>query len=155
MSLNAADSSVEGMGDFDSDGELTVADVNSLSAAVAGDSSESTWDLNTDDVVDARDIHFWVAALKSTSLGDANLDGSVKFDDFMALSGNFGQPGGWGEGDFDGNGTVNFTDFLVLSQNFGSVAEAASASAASVPEPTGISIALFGLLGMIGFRKRR
>ena len=91
--------------------------------------------------------------------GDANLDGEVNFADFLTLSDHFGEgsrrdPRGWSQGDFDGNGEVNFPDFLILSENFGAIA-AANSSAAAVPEPTGISIALFGLLALIGFRKRR
>ena len=90
--------------------------------------------------------------------GDANLDGVVNFPDFLALSEHFGEgsrrdPRGWSQGDFDGDGEVTFPDFLILSENFGTVA--AAASAASVPEPTAGSIALFGLLGLMGFRKRR
>ena len=84
--------------------------------------------------------------------GDANLDDEVNFADFLILSENFGQDGAWQEGDFDGDGTVGFHDFLALSVNF---AGAANASAAAVPEPTAASLALFGLLGLIGFRKRR
>ena len=84
--------------------------------------------------------------------GDADLNDEVNFVDFLILSENFGQEGTWREGDFDGDGTVGFSDFLALSENFGGSAEA---SAAAVPEPTGLSIALFGLLGLIGFGKRR
>ena len=87
--------------------------------------------------------------------GDANLDDVVNFADFLILSENFGQDGAWREGDFDGDGTVGFPDFLALSKNFGNVAAAANLSAAAVPEPTGLSMAVFGLLGLIGFRKRR
>ena len=91
-----------------------------------------------------------VTAVPKLTAGDANLDNEVNFADFLILSENFGQAGAWREGDFDGDGTVDFPDFLALSANFSGAAEAAS-----VPEPTGLSIALFGLLGMIGFRKRR
>ena len=99
----------------------------------------------------------WIFGIDDVSItlaaaGDTNLDGEVKFDDFLALSANFGEEGGWEQGDFDGDGTIDFPDFLALSANF---VGPANASAASVPEPTAQSIALFGLLGMIGFRKRR
>lgn len=99
----------------------------------------------------------WIFGIDDVSItlaaaGDTNLDGEVKFDDFLALSANFGESGGWEQGDFDGNGQVDFPDFLALSANFGG---AANASVSSVPEPTAASIALFGLLGLIGFRKRR
>lgn len=52
--------------------------------------------------------------------GDANLDGAVKFDDFLLFSKNFGkQVERSAEGDFDGDGKVGFADFLLLSKNFG------------------------------------
>lgn len=76
----------------------------------------------------------------------------MKFDEFLALSANFGEAGGWQQGDFDGDGQVRFPDFLALSANFGG---AANASASSVPEPTGLSLAVLGLLGPIGYRMRR
>jgi hypothetical protein len=84
--------------------------------------------------------------------GDANLDDEVNFADFLILSENFGEAGAWRDGDFDGDGMVGFPDFLALSANFG---EVGNASAASIPEPNAASIALLGLLAMIGFRKRR
>ena len=93
-----------------------------------------------------------VTAVPELTDGDANLDNEVNFADFLILSENFGQDGTWREGDFDGDGTIDFPDFLALSANFGGPA---NASAATVPEPAGLSIALFGLLGLIGLRKRR
>ena len=51
--------------------------------------------------------------------GDANRDGKVDMDDFLALSAAFGQEGDWLNGDFDRDGTVGFNDFLLLALNFG------------------------------------
>ena len=64
--------------------------------------------------------------------GDTNLDGSVGIDDFLVLSGNFGEPGHWSAGDFDADGFVRFADFLRLSGSFGHRLSAIAA----VPEPT-------------------
>ena len=83
--------------------------------------------------------------------GDANLDDEVNFADFLVLSENFGQDGAWREGDFDGDGTVGFPDFLALAENFG---RSVPSAAAAVPEPTGMLMAAFGILGLIGFRRR-
>ena len=120
----------------------------------AGSRLRFRWEITGE--VDASEE--WIFGIDDVSItlaaaGDTNLDGEVKFDDFLALAENFGKEGGWGQGDFDGNGQVAFDDFLALAENFGSVAKAAAV--APVPEPTAASIALLGLLGLIGFRKQR
>lgn len=72
--------------------------------------------------------------------GDANLDGSVGFDDFLRLSAHFGkdiflEPApGWFTGDFDLDGVPDMDDFLALSANFGRSKEAPALS--TVPEPS-------------------
>ena len=97
----------------------------------------------------------WIFGIDDVSItlaaaGDTNLDGVVTFDDFLALSANFGEAGSWEQGDFDGNGQVDFPDFLALSANF-----RGANAAAAVPEPAGLGLALFGVLGLIGLRNRR
>ena len=115
---------------------------NADSGTHEGDPGDSDgWLIGIDDV-----------GITVAAAGDTNFDGEVQFDDFLALSANFGEEGGWGQGDFDGDGQVDFLDFLALSANFGG---AAPAAASAVPEPNAASIALFGLMGLIGFRKRR
>jgi hypothetical protein len=63
--------------------------------------------------------------VKYTLLGDANLDGTVNFNDFSILQNHYGQAGGWSSGDFNYDGTVNFNDFSILQNNYGSTAESA------------------------------
>ena len=68
------------------------------------------------------------------SMGDANGDGMVAFDDFLVLSTNFGGAAtSHTEGDFNCDGMVAFDDFLILSTNFGQ-----AVGAQSVPEPSGV-----------------
>lgn len=84
---------------------------------------------------------------ESELAGDVDANGEVDFADFLVLSANFGNdvdPAG-SSGDIDGNGNVDFSDFLILSANFGQSAGAV----ASVPEPTGLVLLLFGV-GIIG-----
>jgi titin len=52
--------------------------------------------------------------------GDANLDGSVNFNDLLVLARNYNPSvaGGWAAGDFTGDGVVNFSDLLALSRNY-------------------------------------
>jgi hypothetical protein len=86
--------------------------------------------------------------------GDLDGNGTVEFADFLVMSANFGQATstdeGHLEGDIDCNGTVEFADFLVLSNNFGQ-----SVAAASVPEPSSISLLMIcgSLVGLL--RRRR
>lgn len=82
--------------------------------------------------------------------GDVNGDGEVSFADFLVLSENFGRDDDVShrDGDIDCNGEVSFGDFLILSENFGT-----SVGAASVPEPSGLTI--LGALGITLYIVRR
>ena len=149
LSIEFENSVVETLlGDFDGDNELLANDIDLLCAAVRSGENAIDFDLNADGVVDLEDQRVWVEDVRGTFFGDADLDGSVLFPDFLALSNSFGQSpfdGGWAMGDHDCDSEVNFSDFLLLSANFGSVGEAAAS--ASVPEPNGgLWVALFGIL---------
>ena len=87
-------------------------------------------------------------------VGDADGNGQVEFADFLQLSSSFGTAGDWIAGDFDGNGVVEFADFLGLSANFGQSVEAAT-SIATIPEPSGTTLALLCFLILSGLRGRR
>lgn len=101
------------------------------------------------------------ALLASGSLrGDANLDGTVSFPDFLSLSGNFGQAfelgmlGQWWSGDFDCDGQINFGDFLILSENFGKSGGNSTTEAASVPEPSGLVLVMLLVISGSTLRQR-
>lgn len=83
--------------------------------------------------------------------GDTDGNGIVEFEDFIILSTNFGTMQEWTGGDFDGNGLVDFGDFLGLSTNFDGV----NVGAQPVPEPNSGLLASFGMLLLLGVRKRR
>lgn len=138
------------LGDFDSDGLLTAIDIDLLSDEVTANTNQAVFDLTGDAIVDQADRQMWVEDLAGSFFGDANLDGTVEFPDFLALSAGFGMPGGWAEGDFDGNGEVEFPDFLTLSASFGQTA----AATASVPEPATKAFALAIPLAMLLVRRR-
>lgn len=89
--------------------------------------------------------------LLHTPSGDANNDGTVSFADLLILSTEFGmtQNARWEDGDFDGDGGVGFGDFLMLSENFGQVA------AVSIPEPSGIMLAIFGAVALGGGKGKK
>jgi kynurenine formamidase len=58
--------------------------------------------------------------------GDANLDGTVDFEDFTVLSENFGSEGDWSQGDFNDDGRIDFPDFVILGENYGNSIGAAT-----------------------------
>jgi hypothetical protein len=80
--------------------------------------------------------------------GDANGDGVVNVGDLGILAGNYGTLEGatWEMGDFNGDGAVNVGDLGILAGNYG------SSVAASVPEPTCLS--LLGLSGLAMIRRK-
>ena len=65
--------------------------------------------------------------------GDATLDGTVGYDDFLILKNNFNQPGKfwWEQGDFNHDGVVNAADLLILKANLGPVTSAQAAEIAA------------------------
>lgn len=107
-------------GDFDNDGSVDVEDLELLQAAVAAANVDLIYDLDGDGGVSSGDIEWMVNDVLNLLPGDADLNGTVEFPDFLALSGNFGKRDVfWRGGDFDGDNEVSFTDFLQLSRNFG------------------------------------
>ena len=71
--------------------------------------------------------------LKYLVIGDLNGDGSVNFNDLLALAQHYGNTGAdWAKGDLNYDGTVNFNDLLALAQHYGQTAAVAAAPASTV-----------------------
>ena len=104
--------------DFDDDEQLTAADIDLLSRQISDGTNRGRFDLNEDSMVDQADLDRWLNDFAATTRGDANIDGVVDFQDFLAVSGNFNSPAGWATGDFNGDFRSDFSDFLIISQNF-------------------------------------
>ena len=79
---------------------------------------QARFDVDRNGVVNHSDVEFFVRAALRTDFGDVNLDGQVAFDDFLVISANFGQAGGWADGDVDGDGEVGLGDFLLWRDSF-------------------------------------
>lgn len=141
----------EPTGDFDENGQLDAADIDLLSTAVRDATYDPAFDLNLDTLVDQEDRRIWVEELAGTFFGDATLNQTVEFDDFLALSAAFGSSGGWANGDFDGSADVQFADFLMLADNYGQ----SGVGTAAVPEPSCYILLFVGAVGLISCRRRK
>jgi hypothetical protein len=78
------------------------------------------------EVVGYTDVGGGQMLVRSTVLGDTNLDGKVDVADLGNLATNYGDAGGagWSQGDFNYDGSVDVTDLGDLATNYGSVAAA-------------------------------
>ncbi len=141
--------SLDLVGDFDASGFLDSPDIDQLSERVLSGEYAAEFDLNADELLSADDRAIWIEELVGTQLGDADLNGSVEFADFLRLANAFPTEAGWSSGDFDGDGFVRFPDFLALSQNFG---VEGGGVVVPIPEPQ-LSAMILGLLPF-GLRRR-
>ncbi len=105
--------------DVTGDGSCNAMDIDAIHASIRNSTFQAAADYDGNGQVTASDADYWISELMNTSRGDANLDGSIDFLDFLLVSANYGQQAGWRAGDFDGDGSVAFADFLFLSQDFG------------------------------------
>jgi hypothetical protein len=143
-------------GDYNGNGQLDAGDLD-LQAAALG-SNDPAFDLTGDGNVTYDDRLAWVRDLKNTWIGDANLDGEFNSTDFVDtfVAGLFetGNPASWSEGDFNGDGVFSSGDFVVAFQD-GGYELGPRAAVASVPEPGSVTLAMFGLLSLLGLARRR
>lgn len=93
---------------------LTAANVEGHFAAIGGNQISATrWLAVTYDEASVK--------VTATLPGDANVDGTVNFDDLLTLAQGYGASDStWAAGDFTGNGTADFDDLLALAQQYGS-----------------------------------
>ena len=106
-------------GDFNTNGQLDVDDLNRLTDAVTNNSQDMNFDIDGNRLVESNDRNVWIHALKQTYLGDANLDGLFDSGDLVAVfqGGEFeddvAHNSTWDEGDWDGDGDFGTEDFVV------------------------------------------
>ncbi|MEM8681227.1 MAG: glycoside hydrolase family 30 beta sandwich domain-containing protein, partial [Planctomycetota bacterium] len=125
--------------DFDDNGSLSIEDLDRLVAAIATGDHPDLFDLNADGLVNLADRDQWLVVAGETNLasgnpylvGDANLDGTVDGQDFLAWNNHkFGPTGAWSEGDFNADGVTDGQDFILWNNT-----KFTSAEIVSVPEP--------------------
>jgi hypothetical protein len=90
--------------------------------------------------------------------GDANLDGKITIDDFLAVDrGYIFHLTGWANGDFNGDGTIDGTDYALLDQAYKLQNSSASGvlAPAAVPEPASLLLLGLPVAAVTGRRRRR
>jgi hypothetical protein len=136
-------------GDFNGNGVLDAPDIDDLSGQSAEGIHPAAYDLNADALVDSADIEVWVRELFHSWMGDADLDGQFSSTDLVTVlaSGSYEADidSAWSTGDFNGDRRTNSTD-LVVALADGGYEAGPRAAVAAVPEPSGVSIALLGLV---------
>lgn len=131
------------LGDFNSDRIRDARDFDRMANLVRVSSTDLTYDVNFDNVLDIQDQTYWVEEILGTWFGDANLDGvfdstdlvtvfqAGKYEDSVLLN------AGWGTGDWNGDSEFNSSDLVIAFQSGGYDQGKRDATAAvQVPEPT-------------------
>ena len=144
--------------DFDGNGVCELPDINELMYTGLA-SGDSKYDLNGDEVVDLGDRDEWYRQAGSLP-GDANLDGVNNAMDLNPIGVNWQSSGitSIADGDNNGDGVVNAADLNDLGIWWTFTAAdflaAAPAANAAVPEPTGVTLCLAGLFGLMLLRRK-
>jgi hypothetical protein len=148
-------------GDFNSDGQLDIFDIELLSKQVRSGEFIDIFDLNGDSVLDAEDRTVWVHELKTTFFGDANLDGEFSSTDLVRVfqaaeyEDNVAANSTWAEGDWNGDGEFTSRDLVAAFQDVG-YEKGPRVATTDVPEtivPTSILL-LLSCLSMVCRRDR-
>jgi hypothetical protein len=122
-------------------------DIEALSAAVRGNSTDLKFDVNKSGKVDGDDRRTWVQDLKKTYFGDSNLDSEFNSTDFVSVFtvGEYEDSAAgnsiWSDGDWNGDSEFTSSDFVVAFQD-GGFEKGPRASVSAVPEPSGMVLML-------------
>ena len=104
-------------GDFDLDGRIAAADIDTLGQAIRNRVGRPEYDINLDGKVDQEDRLSFVRDIAMTTAGDSNLDGRFDSTDLILImrSARYEKPdveGTWETGDFDGDGRFGTSDLV-------------------------------------------
>jgi hypothetical protein len=147
-------------GDFNGDGSIDVMDIDLLSSKVREGAAGGAFDVNRDGAVTSSDREFWVAQVKGTYFGDANMDGEFSSSDLVfvfqagqyedAIAGN----SGWATGDWNGDGDFSSADFVIAFQQ-GGYEQGPRGAVLAVPEPATVAPLMLGVAMWQSLRRRR
>ena len=146
-------------GDYNGNGELDAGDLDLQAVEIAGGQDPPEFDLTGDGLVNEDDRIFWLHDLKSTWVGDADLDGLFDSADFVAVfvEGLYetGEAAGWAQGDWNADLVFDSGDFVAAFVDGGYEIGAFPGAVQAVPEPSSLVLALLSLVGLVGLARRR
>lgn len=153
-------------GDFNNDGFWDEMDINALTAAIATESDDLSFDMNGDGDITIADLEDealgWLTVGGANNIddtggnpylvGDANLDGVADGQDFIDWNGNkFTSNTNWSDGNFNADLVVDGQDFIAWNDN---KFQSSMGDLAVVPEPSGALLLLIGFLALPVYRRR-
>lgn len=151
-------------GDFNSDLAIDGVDIDALMNEVAAGTNNTSFDLNSDGVVDDGDRDAWLAIAGPANgftgpllIGDSNLDGTIDAADLNAIALRWQTDNAdWTKGNYSGaNNDAGDLNAMALNwQQTVSPAVAASATQA-VPEPSSHFLLVVCSLFTLGIHRRR
>ena len=143
--------------DLNVDGACDIGDIDELLYLELGGDNQ-LFDLDSSGTVDLADRDLWLSHEDVGSFpGDFDLSGEVNASDLNTLGGNWQATDltSYAQGDSNGDGIANATDLNALGSNWQAGVAPAASLAATVPEPAGIILTLFGLVGLTAVRRTR
>ncbi|MDG2382161.1 MAG: PEP-CTERM sorting domain-containing protein [Pirellulaceae bacterium] len=145
-------------GDFNLNTVLDAEDMDLLSDAVRAGTNSPDFDLDNDNLVNEEDRRVWIEDLNNSYYGDSDLNGVFDSSDFVKVftAGEYEdatpENSGWETGDWNGDRDFTSSDFVTAFQGAGFEAGPRLA-VATVPEPSSLSLLLFG--GLLLIRRRQ
>jgi hypothetical protein len=145
------------MGDYNLNGSLDAADLDLQAEQMVSQSPDLAFDLTADGSVNFDDRLRWVNDLKDTWIGDSNLDGEFNSGDLVQtfVNGKYetGEAATWEQGDWNGDQVFGSGDLVAAFAN-GGFEQGPRGGVAAVPEPAGLTLFGFALVGVHFVRRR-